>query len=74
LVAGEKWLLRTDVMYERNVPFEFERLVKRLGLTTDEEKGQKALEIALALEDAGNRDEAVRWYKKAFRLDGKLDV
>jgi hypothetical protein len=74
LVAGEKWLLRTDIMYQRKLSFDFERVVGRLGLSTDEEKGEKALKIALALEDAGNRDEAVRWYKKAFRLNSALDV
>ncbi|KAL3426844.1 hypothetical protein PVAG01_00353 [Phlyctema vagabunda] len=72
LTAGVKYLLRTDIMYSRVLPFEFERLVQKLE--TDKEKGETALELALGLEEAGNRDEAVRWYKKAFRLCPELDV
>jgi tetratricopeptide (TPR) repeat protein len=52
-------------MYEREEEFDFERLYRALG---DREKGEKALGIAEGLEDAGNREEAVKWYKKAFRL------
>ena len=65
LKEGVKYLLRTDVMYWRDEEFDFERLCQGLG---DREKGEKALGIAEGLEDAGNREEAVKWYKKAFRL------
>jgi hypothetical protein len=64
LVEGVKFLLRTDVLYERVVEFDFEDLYGRLGVR---EKGQKALDIASSLEDAGNSEEAVAWYKKALR-------
>ncbi|KAF8850545.1 hypothetical protein BDZ45DRAFT_731498 [Acephala macrosclerotiorum] len=65
LAGGEKYLLRTDVMYRRVKEFDFEELYGGLG---DEEKGRKMLEIAERLEDSGESMEAVKWYKKAFRL------
>lgn len=57
-------------MYEREVPFDFERIS---GGLDDEEKGRQALALAEGLEDAGNREEAVRWYKKAFKLAPALE-
>jgi hypothetical protein len=70
LMDGEKYLLRTDVRYERLVPFDFEMAY---GGLPSREEGEKALEIAARLEDAGNQTEAMGWYKKAFRLCPDLD-
>jgi hypothetical protein len=56
-------------MYEREEEFDFERICGGLG---DREKGMKALRIAERLEDAGNREEAVRWYKTAFKLSPEM--
>jgi len=66
LREGVKYLLRTDVMYWRDEEFDFERLCEGEG--GDERRGRRALAIAEGLEDAGKGEEAVVWYKKAFRL------
>lgn len=63
---GIKYLLRTDVMYWRDDEFDFERLCEGEG--DDERRGRRAMAIAEGLEDAGKGEEAVTWYKKAFRL------
>jgi hypothetical protein len=65
LVGGVKYLLRTDVMYEREVAFDFERMYGELG---EEEKARRMLRIAEGLEDAGKGGEAVGWYKRAYKL------
>jgi hypothetical protein len=70
LGEGEKYLLRTDVLFSRDVPFQFDALFVDLA---EEQKAQKALDLALRLEDGGNREEAVRWYRKAFKLDPRLE-
>lgn len=70
LKEGLKYLLRTDIMFERDVPFDFERLYGGLDA---EGKGRKALDLAHRMEDAGNRDDAVVWYRKAFRLWPELE-
>jgi hypothetical protein len=70
LLEGEKYLLRTDVLYERAVPFNFEALYGGLWRRG---RGEKALSIAASLEDSGNDAEALGWYKKAFRLCPELD-
>jgi hypothetical protein len=70
LEAGVKYLLRTDIMFVRDVPFDINVACASLS---DEEKGRKALEWAVRLEDGGSRELAVAWYKKAFRLCPALD-
>jgi hypothetical protein len=65
-----KYLLRTDIMFIRDEPYDIN--VACAGLS-DEMKGIKALEWAVRLEDGGNRELAVAWYKKAFRLYPALD-
>ncbi|KAL2068485.1 hypothetical protein VTL71DRAFT_16583 [Oculimacula yallundae] len=67
LREGIKYLLRTDIMYEREVPFE------EWDAIGDGARGRKALAMAEGFEDAGNYDEAVKWYKKAFRLAPELE-
>jgi 2OG-Fe(II) oxygenase superfamily len=63
LLAGEKYLLRTDVMYEREGDFDFERVCKGLDGSA---KANKALEISYALADGGNLPEAEAWRARAF--------
>ncbi|KAG0645410.1 hypothetical protein D0Z07_8955 [Hyphodiscus hymeniophilus] len=70
LLSGEKYLLRTDIMYRREVPFNFESLCSEFD---DEGSGRKAMALAVALEDSGNYEEAMKWYKKAFRLAPELE-
>jgi hypothetical protein len=70
LVAGMKYLLRTDVMFARDEPYDLN--VACAGWS-DEEKGRKALKWAWRLEDGGNHEMAVAWYKKAFRLYPALE-
>jgi hypothetical protein len=65
LGVGVKFLLRTDIMFVRDEPFDLD--VACAGLSSVE-KGKKALEWAVRLEDGGNRKLAVVWYKKAFQL------
>jgi len=55
---GRKFLLRTDVMYERVEEWSEERVWKGLG---SEEKGRRALLVAEGLEDSGSSEEAIRW-------------
>jgi hypothetical protein len=57
-------------MYEREVPFDFEDIH---GGLDNEGKGRKALALAEGLEDSGNSEDAVRWYKKAFGLAPGLE-
>lgn len=64
LLGREKYLLRTDLMYRRVVEFDFEKIYGKLD---DEGKGMEMLGIAQKLEDSGQSEEAVKWYKKAFK-------
>lgn len=70
LREGGKYLLRTDIVFEREEEFDFEGLYRGLS---KKEKGNKALEIARRLEDGGSGGQAVSWYRKAFRLDPGLE-
>jgi hypothetical protein len=63
LLGGEKYLLRTDIVFEREEPYDFDRILDV------EEKKEKSTEIADKLLEGGNVDEADRWYQKAFELD-----
>jgi hypothetical protein len=65
LVAGEKYLLRSDIMYERGGEFDFERICKGLSAT---EKANKALRIFYTLEEGGNFSEADEWQATATEL------
>lgn len=72
VTKGVKYLLRTDVMYWRQKPigdglkgFEAFCEGKSWG---DEERARKMLSFAEALEDAKRSEDAVRYYKMAFRL------
>lgn len=71
LKDGVKYLLRTDIIFEREVPFNFESLYGDLSV---EEKAIKAHMMAECLEDGGSRDAAIFWYKKAYRLDPALET
>jgi hypothetical protein len=65
LIDGEKYLLRTDVIYEREVEFDFEKSCAHLS---KELKAKKAVDIAYQLEEGGNNREARGWFQKAFEL------
>jgi hypothetical protein len=66
LLGGVKYLLRTDVVYEREATWEFER--KWEGLSGEEKAGM-AIKIAEELEEVGNGIEAGWWFEKAEELD-----
>jgi len=60
------------MLFQRDQPFVFEAVYPSSQFDA-RERGARALDIARRLEDGGNRDEAVRWYKLAFRLDESLE-
>jgi hypothetical protein len=66
-----QYLLRTDIIYERDVPFDFDHMYRGLD---DERRGRKAVALAEGLEEAGGGEEAMKWYKRAFRLDPALEI
>jgi hypothetical protein len=68
--GGIKYLLRTDIVFSRDEPFDFESIC--VGLSK-EEQGRKALALAIRLEDGKNQQEALVWYRKAYRLWPDLD-
>lgn len=63
--GASKYLLRTDVMFERECVWNEERVWGGLG---KEVRGRRCLEVAAGLEDAERGGEAVGWYRKAFKL------
>ena len=66
LLAGEKYLLRTDLMYEREEEFDFDRICQGMDWA---EKADKAMEISHALVDGGNDDEADSWRDRAVEYN-----
>ncbi|EXJ73033.1 uncharacterized protein A1O5_04182 [Cladophialophora psammophila CBS 110553] len=72
LLSGVKYLLRTDMMFQRARPLILGEIYPSPKFGA-KERALKALDLAQRLEDAGNREEAIRWYKLAFRLDSELE-
>lgn len=72
ITDGIKYLLRTDMMFRRERPFNFAEMYPEEKFEV-KQRARKALELARRLEDGGNRDDAVKWYKVAFRLDEELE-
>lgn len=70
LLRGEKYLLRTDIMFAREEAFDLD--VACMGLD-NHAKGVVALKIAVKLEDGNNPTEAMQWYRKAFKLCPELE-
>jgi hypothetical protein len=65
---GEKYILRTDVIYKRESGFE--------GLSEEISKEKQALiyfEMAQEMERCKNGKAAVEFYRKAFKLDPELE-
>jgi len=65
LSAGEKYLLRTDLMFEREGEFDFVESCRGLS---GRAKANKALDISYSLQDGGNDLEAEEWKARAFEL------
>ena len=65
LSAGEKYLLRTDLMFEREGEFDF---VKSCEGLSGRAKANKALDISYSLQDGGKSSEAEEWRARAFEL------
>jgi len=65
LLGGEKYLLRTDVVYEREERLDFDKRYWKLGRMA---QARKAGEMALMLSEGGNSKEADVWYDKAEEL------
>jgi 2-oxoglutarate-Fe(II)-dependent oxygenase superfamily protein len=75
--AGEKFLLRTDIVFQRSPAFTLSTDIIK-GLNGDEKVkmasvlGKKALDMASKLEDGGSVS-AWKWYKLAFQLNPALE-
>ncbi|KAE9381029.1 hypothetical protein N431DRAFT_439926 [Stipitochalara longipes BDJ] len=65
LSAGVKYLLRTDLMFEREGEFDFVKSCEGLSGTA---KANKALDIFYSLQEGGNSSEADEWRARAFEL------
>jgi hypothetical protein len=62
LLDGVKYLLRTDVIYQREKELDFHDLYGQLD---DSEQAEKAIQISYALRDGGAHEEAEKWFDKA---------
>jgi hypothetical protein len=71
LLGEEKYLLRTDVVYEREGLFDWEEVTREMGR---EEKSVKAMNIGYALSEGGNRGEAAEWFRTAFELNPRIRI
>jgi len=65
LLGGVKYLLRSDVIYQREGEFNFEKLYGHLN---DVEQSEEASQLADALMEGGATEEAEFWYEKAQKL------
>jgi len=63
---GVKYLLRSDLMFEREEQFDWEKVSSGLGGVA---KANKALNISYALQDGGNSLEADEWRAMAFEYN-----
>ena len=61
-----KWLFRTEVLFERDPQ-------TAPQLTDDEKEARRFLKKAEECEESGNINEAMKFYKKAYRLDRSLE-
>ena len=59
LLEGHKYILRSEILFSR---------VEALQLSENEEDAVKCRAEAEKLESDGKYEEAVKWYKRAFRL------
>eukprot|EP00756_Hemistasia_phaeocysticola_P049507 Hpha_TRINITY_DN2399_c0_g1::TRINITY_DN2399_c0_g1_i1::g.353::m.353 len=64
LTGGEKYVIRTDVMFE---------LCDRPPLTARQERAAEALAMAREHEGRGNPEEAVACYRRAIKLDPDIE-
>lgn len=62
LLQGEKYLLRSDIVYQRESDFDFDKVHGDLPYV---KQADKAVEIAYALQNGGAYEEVEEWLKHA---------